>query len=387
MVEIVAEAFLSYAHADNDRENGRILRLAKLIENEFETLTGTGIAIFTDSAEIKWGQNFRSRLNEALQSTTFFIPVLTPTYFVREECQKEMRQFVSSARALGLTELLLSIRYIDVPDMVEGSPDELKDIAAQMQYEPWDDLRLEDEDSSTYRKAVNRLAKRLIELTKDLESKPTALPNPARNLGDDGDSPGGGLPIPDDDDDSPGPLDLIADVQPALEKWTDTVRALGPAQEEFSTVVTAATDKMNASNSAKNPFAARVLVARELARTAEAPLQEIERLSKEYSADLLRVDPGVRALLNSAGDVTDDPGTVLTFVNSLQGMVDQAHDAGMKISEAADAAREPARQSRDLRPIFRRYETAMRNIVGSNELVEEWRPLLDSVRASLPGSV
>ena len=79
MVQTVAKAFLSYAHADNEREGGRILRLGELIRNEFETLTGSTIEIFTDKAEILWGHDFRRRLNEAMQETTFFIPVLTPT--------------------------------------------------------------------------------------------------------------------------------------------------------------------------------------------------------------------------------------------------------------------------------------------------------------------
>lgn len=74
MVEIAAHAFLSYAHEDNEREGGRILRLAKFIENEFQTLTGTKISIFTDKAEIKWGQDFRAQLDEALQETTFSFP-------------------------------------------------------------------------------------------------------------------------------------------------------------------------------------------------------------------------------------------------------------------------------------------------------------------------
>ena len=42
-METVAKAFLSYAHSDNEREGGRILNLAKLIREEFESLTGTTI--------------------------------------------------------------------------------------------------------------------------------------------------------------------------------------------------------------------------------------------------------------------------------------------------------------------------------------------------------
>lgn len=376
MLEVVAKAFLSYAHADDQRERGRIRRLADHIREEFETLTGTTIEIFVDSAEILWGQDFRSKLDDALQATTFFIPVLTPTYFLRDECRKEMQKFVSSAESLGLQQLLLSIRYTSVPDLVEGSTDELKDIAARMQFEPWEGLRLLDEDSSEYRSAVHRLAARLVQLTTDLE-------NPPQSDGSGGpvDLLPGGPPVStvverDLDEDEPGVIDLVQDLEPALTDWAETVGAIGPAIEEFNGKLNSASEKMTAANSGPNSFAVKIRISRELAADAEPTLVKIEILSKDYSSGVLRLDLGLRALFELIHSSEDD---VSEFLGSIQGLVDMSNQSMVQIDQAAEAARANSNLSRDLRPVLRRFATAMRNIVDAQSLIAAWQSLLDSV--------
>jgi hypothetical protein len=393
MVEVAAKAFLSYAHDDNDREGGRIHRLSEQIRNEFETLTGTTIEIFVDDAEIHWGQDFRAKLDEALQETTFFIPVLTPTYFLRDECRKEMNRFVTSAVSLGLEKLLMSIRYVLVPDLKEGSPDELKDVAARMQYEPWEGLRLLEETSSEYRKGINRLASRLVELTLDLESRPVV---PVRNVREMAVTTSLGLPgvgadvseptaTPDgnDDEDEPGLLDLVADIEPAMSAWSETLSAMSPASERLNMTFDFATAKMNDANTRPNSFAAKIVIARQLAIDAEEPLSAIEDLSKEYSTGILRLDPSMRALLSMVATETGDED-ISEFVTSVQGLIDASDSAMVSIRGAVDIAKTNMKLSRDLRPIFRRYETAMRNVIDGQVLIKSWKPLLDAAATQPP---
>ncbi len=394
-METVAKAFLSYAHDDNEREGGRILELASQIMHEFETLTGTTIEIFTDKAEILWGQDFHARLDEALQETTFFIPILTPTYFLREECRKEMRQFVTSATALGLDQLLLSIRYTTVPDLREGSADELKDIAARMQFEPWDGLRLLDETSMPYRTAVNKLATRLVGLTERLESggrgrsqtepgaeligspapayrAPTAAVEVAETEGfpPEKSEPG------DEDDDAPGLIDLVEDVEPAMAEFTNTLSELGPATLRFNALFEASAEEMNRANERPNSFAAKIVIARQLASDIEEALSEIEQLSKKYSMGLLRLDPGIRALLEMVSQAEGDERTA--FIESLQGLIVAGTETMANVRTAADAARANSGLSRDLRPVLRRFETAMRNIADGSQIMRGWQDLTDA---------
>jgi hypothetical protein len=416
LMDTLAKAFLSYAHADNDRENGRILRLADHIRSEFELLTGSTIEIFTDSAEILWGQDFRRRLDEALQETTFFIPVLTPTYFMREECRKEMNRFVASAAALGLDELLLSLRYIPVPDLREDSVDDLKAVSAQMQFEAWDQLRLEDEQSTEHRRAVNKLAARLVQLTQNMEggdgdggeppsSPGTALVAVASSAVHDGEEPrrptirirttdsaaeqnnvsadeltdeaDGHNDDEGPDDDEPGLMDLVAEAQPAMDVWGATLKKLPAATVAFNEKFSVATQKMVATNALPNAFAVKVQIARELASDVEPELAEIEQLSKDYSIQLLKLDPSIKALFELAA-LSDDPEAheaVTIITAAISKMVVAARAALEGTTSAADAARATAKLSKDLRPVMRRFETAMRNIGDGFTYIEAWETL------------
>ncbi|RDV46937.1 hypothetical protein DOE76_00620 [Leifsonia sp. ku-ls] len=371
MTEVSAKAFLSYARADNEREGGRIVRLAQKIREEYETLTGTTIEIFVDSAEIRWGEDFRSRLDEALQQTAFFIPVLTPTYFLREECRKEMKAFVTSASALGLDALLLSVRYVPVPDMVEDSADELKATAARMQFESWDHLRLADENSAEYRAAVNRLAARLVELVARLEVTPSVAP--AEALVEAFPAAEGA----ENRDDAPGTIDLLAELEPALEEWGSTLTEFPPTIGEINQLFVNATAEMEAANGSPKSFAAKVRISHELALAAEEPLTRLEALSKRYVTQLSDLDPRMRAFLSVAAQA--DPEERAAALASMRQLVDASAEASVGFTTAADAARANSGVSRDLRPVLRRFETATRNVIDAQSLIASWGEVIDKL--------
>lgn len=393
----IAKAFLSYAHLDNDSEGGRILRLKGLIENEFLLLTGSRIEIFTDDSGILWGDDWRERIEEALQETTFFIPVLTPTYFVRDECRSEMTRFTTAASDLGLRKLLLSIRYIPVPDLRDDSVDDLKAKAAAMQFEPWDQLRLVAEDSPEHRQAINRMATRLVQLTQDLESgstgasprvdsatliapRPGPQPTteqPATDRPAPASEPAPEEPDEDGDDDEDGPLDVLADAQPAMEAWAQTLARLPTVTTAFNDKFSAATIELEAANHQPNSFARKVQVARSLARDVEPELSEIESLSKEYSEGLSRVDRMIRAMYEMAHLASDESAAdnLATLNGTVQTLIQASQSARGGLQRAADAARANAKLSKDLRPVLRRFETAVRNIIDGTTIIESWGDL------------
>src|SRR5262245_35542590 len=75
------QAFWSYVHQDDADEGGRIAQLAKLLAARVRFLTGAPLTIFYDQTDIGWGDDWRARLDQELLSTTFFIPVVTASYF------------------------------------------------------------------------------------------------------------------------------------------------------------------------------------------------------------------------------------------------------------------------------------------------------------------
>lgn len=392
MPDPIARAFFSYAHADNERESGRLLRLAKLIENEFALLTGSEIEVFTDVSAISWGDDWRAKIEEALQETTFFIPVLTPTYFLRDECRREMTQFTAAAETLSLRKLLLSIRYIPIPDLHEESVDELKSKAARMEFEAWDQLRLMSRHAPDHRQAVHRLASRLVELTQELElghtepsspaehtrrSKPAqsaAAEARARPTGRNLHPP---LSANSSHEDGDGPMDVMVDAEPAMVAWGAILEQLPGATERFNSKFIEATTRMNAANDLPNAFARKIQIARELAADVEPELLTIEDLSKSYSDSLDRVDAAFRAMYELA-QISDKPENAIQLRAldvMVRNLIVSSQEARVGLTAAADAARAAARLSKDLRPVLRRFETAVRNIIDGGTLIDSWGEL------------
>jgi hypothetical protein len=108
--------FLSYAHEDNKLDTGAILELARLIGEEYSLISGEPLELFVDHDSIAWGEEWRKRIDAALTQTTFFIPIVTPRYFTRPECRRELLEFAAKAKSLGVQELLLPILYVEPPE-------------------------------------------------------------------------------------------------------------------------------------------------------------------------------------------------------------------------------------------------------------------------------
>jgi hypothetical protein len=133
---------------------------------EYNLLSGEPLQLFVDRKDIAWGQQWRERINSSLAETTFFIPIITPRYFVRAECRREMLEFAAKAKMLGVEELLLPILYIEVSDLYPENPDEAIALVARTQYVDWHTSRLLDPSSREYRTAVNALARRLLDIAR-----------------------------------------------------------------------------------------------------------------------------------------------------------------------------------------------------------------------------
>ncbi|HZF13389.1 MAG TPA: right-handed parallel beta-helix repeat-containing protein [Thermoanaerobaculia bacterium] len=140
-------AFLSYVRFEDQHEEGRITQLKQRLEGEVRVHTGwREFKIFQDRADIHWGQEWKARLDEAIEAVTFFIPILTPLYFRSEPCRAELEQFLARERELGRRDLVLPIYYVDAPilnDPARLERDSLAAAVAARQYQDWREIRFE----------------------------------------------------------------------------------------------------------------------------------------------------------------------------------------------------------------------------------------------------
>ena len=122
------EAFLSYTRLDDEFFGGAITSLRRLLELGVQVVTGDrGFNIFQDVDGIEFGQKWQKRLNEAILTSRFLIPIVTPLFFKSDPCRDELQRFIEHEKSLGRDDLILPIYFVTAP--VLERPELLKDDA------------------------------------------------------------------------------------------------------------------------------------------------------------------------------------------------------------------------------------------------------------------
>src|ERR1035441_10525551 len=207
MSDEAAVGFWSYAREDDTLDGGNILQLSHLIMEEYNLLSGEPLNLFVDRNDIVWGQQWRERIDSSLAETTFFIPIITPRYFTRPECRRELLEFAAKAKMLGVEELLLPILYIEMRGLSAENSDEAIALVARTQYIDWHTNRLLEPHSREYRTAVNALAQRLLDIARNV-AESQFLHELSSEIEDDG---------------VQGVTDIIMQVEALLPDWLDAV--------------------------------------------------------------------------------------------------------------------------------------------------------------------
>jgi len=381
-----AAGFWSYTRKDDDQVGGRITRLAKAISDEYSLLTGSDLTLFLDRESIEWGDQWRTRIEQALQATTFFIPVVTPRFFTSQECRNELLRFAGHAKSLHVEELVLPILYVEVEGLLEDAADEAVALIARTHYADWRSLRLVDETSETFRMEINRLAKRLVDINKSVSQRPQALPielltSGEGAVGSDGDTAA---------DDDEGTMDLILRMEEGMPRLIHILNEYPQHMEEISAAMSEATGRVKAGDAEGKGFGHRILVARELAAELEGPAGRLEQLGQEYASELVRVDSGVLTFLRviaeqvRSGEVSDnDRESVCHFLSSIEATVTQTREAVATGEGFVEVLASNAKLSKDLRPAVNRIQAGVRGYLDGRSIIEEWGEQADSLKREL----
>jgi hypothetical protein len=158
--------FFSYAHDDDRREGGKLSQIRHALEAELSTLTGDEWHVFQDVEDIAVGEQWKKRLEEGLAGSTFFLPIITPTYLKRDACRNELRRFLNREQQLGRDDLVIPVLYINTPALSDPhllERDALARTIAERQWHNWTDLRPQSFETADARKRLGDLAKAILE--------------------------------------------------------------------------------------------------------------------------------------------------------------------------------------------------------------------------------
>lgn len=164
-------AFMSYVNDDDKYANGKITKFREHLSRAVKAHRGKPFEIFQDKNDIKWGQPWQERINDALDATIFLIPIITPSFFNSKACREELERFLEREKELGRNDLILPVHYIECPVLKDNANDTLAEIIEAHQYTDWRDLRDDSFTTRKVRKALAKLAQQIVAALEQSEAK------------------------------------------------------------------------------------------------------------------------------------------------------------------------------------------------------------------------
>lgn len=179
-------AFMSFARHDDQHEEGKLSTLRQHLSNEMQAYTGQTFSIF-QRTNTQWGQVTAQRITSEIAATSFFIAVITPSFFTDETCRNELTLFLARQRELGRDDLILPICYIPVAALAPSNTaprDSLVQAIAERTCDNWHDLRFEPLESPQVRRRIAAMAHQICECMQsidmhDIKDTPSTLVSPS----------------------------------------------------------------------------------------------------------------------------------------------------------------------------------------------------------------
>jgi hypothetical protein len=159
--------FFSYSREDDKDAHGALSALRQRIQGDLRSQLGRPAATFRiwqDKEAVPSGTLWETEINNAVAQSVFFIPIVTPTVVRSPHCQFELNAFLAREAALGRSDLVFPILYIDVPalqDSARRQNDPIISVIARRQYVDWRELRHHDVDSRDVKEAVGRFCRHI----------------------------------------------------------------------------------------------------------------------------------------------------------------------------------------------------------------------------------
>jgi len=383
--------FWSYVHADNEAGEGQILRLADKVRAAYGLLSGEDLEIFIDR-DLNWGDEWASRIDGALLSATFFIPIITPRFFQSTACREELLKFRAEADRAGLERLLLPVYWVKVPELErpDGPDDEAMALVAERQREDLREVRLSDENSAPYKAAVDRLASSLLEIVASIDAKSAA--SVVADFGDAGlrEGPGGDRQGCDEhsghqDGDEPGLLELLAEGEEAMPRLSQALERLSELIEEVGKIAQAGSEDMRKADARGAGFAGRLRTSEQVAAALDGPAAEIAAVGHSYAADLVRVDPAILTLIDLASEAgPEEAADVAEFVSTVLSAADAASSSLAELEELVRSLDDTARLSRAFRRPAKTMKAGLLGILDGRSVIEQWARKIEELGLEPP---
>lgn len=113
------DVFISHANKDK----------LDYVEDLYQTISKLGISVFYDKETFEWGDKWKQKIYDGVDTSEFAIIVISDNYFGREWTENELQSFLNRQNSSGEKIILPLLHGISVPELQQHYP-ELGEIQA-----------------------------------------------------------------------------------------------------------------------------------------------------------------------------------------------------------------------------------------------------------------
>ncbi|OII24131.1 toll/interleukin-1 receptor domain-containing protein [Curtobacterium sp. MCBA15_013] len=367
-----ASGFWSYVHADDEASHGRIAQLARDIKAEYEMQTAESVELFLDRDDLDWGDSWRSRIDTAITSAAFFVPVITPRFFKSVECRRELTRFAERATALGVKELIMPILWVDVPALADASKrDDVMDMIVDFQWVPWTILRHAPRESAEYTTAVAQLAARIVAVNAAVDELDLA---DAAISAEDED---------EDEDDGLGLIEQLADMELSMPEWVASVEAMSADIAALGQVAEEGSAELTEGGPHTKTFAGRLTLLRGIATRLQEPADALQAHGEEFTSKLASVDRGVHLIIERANqEVEGEPesrAAFETYFESLRALDAESQSTATMTEGFLESVLPLRKLSRDMKRPVQAIQNGLILMREGVDVIHGWVGEIDSL--------
>lgn len=158
-------AFLSYSRFDNLHDDDAATHLREDLAGEVRANLGLPFAIFQDTEDVRTGEDWKWRIDSAVQDADFLIPIVTPSFLQRTWCRLEVTKFDARQNKRAVRAIFpvyyITTRAFEDKDAARG--DKVVSVLTDANWSDWRHLREAKRRSPERRSALVKLAEDIAE--------------------------------------------------------------------------------------------------------------------------------------------------------------------------------------------------------------------------------
>ncbi len=357
-----AQGFISYTRKDNEVFTNVVDRLKIELEGRFHAATGRQLEIFLDRESIGWGEDWRSRIRDSVNSATFFIPVVTMRYFESDRCREELLAFYENAKHLGVTELILPIVLTGADGISADDAREEVRLIDALNYKDIEESWLSGYDSPAWLASVAGMVR---ELKKKLGAAETVLA--ARESS---------AEVVDDGTHEAAAAEVEADVSALGEDFAEMTALTEEAGRRIKELGEAASASTAGVDLQGLPPKQQQVALIKAAQALKGPAQGLAQTGGDLEKHVTRVDARLRAIIDELRTIDVEAAqqqleTLLAATSGLQELSVTVDQLNSLVQVLRYAALTNVSLRRSVQPAIQGIQS-MSNVIAT---VESWRSI------------